>query len=439
MKKFAVFTLLLVLLSLPVLTMAQDNFVFGDPLPDAPALALRGDYGVGVQTLNLVHTGQIDVLNVSAENPAPTYDRPLTVEVWYPATIPDGAVEMTTYEDTLGRADAPETLKPFSFAGRALRDAEPDASGAPYPLVVVSHGYPGSRFMLTYLTENLASKGYVVVAIDHTDSTFADVSSFGSTLVNRPLDQIFVIDEMARLSTEEGFLNGLLDANNTGLIGYSMGGYGALNVLGAGYNGTLQGFMGDVVGPRLAGAEGYQADERVKAGVVFAPWGGDLSAVGAPGAAFWDLDALGGISAPTFWVAGSLDDVAIYDGIVRLFESADHSERYLLTYENALHNVAPNPPPAAATEHGDYERYAEPAWDEAHINNVNQHFITAFLGYYLKNDESMAAYLNLAVVDSNEGVVALDEAGNPTAEHTYWTGFLPRTAVGLSLQHLPLQ
>ena len=39
--------------------------------------------------------------------------------------------------------------------------------------------------MMTYLTENLASKGYVVVAIDHTDSTYTDAGPFASTLLNR--------------------------------------------------------------------------------------------------------------------------------------------------------------------------------------------------------------------------------------------------------------
>ena len=35
---------------------------------------------------------------------------------------------------------------------------------------------------MTYLAENLASKGYVVAAIGHTDSTFDNVGDFSSTL-----------------------------------------------------------------------------------------------------------------------------------------------------------------------------------------------------------------------------------------------------------------
>ncbi|MCU0511039.1 MAG: dienelactone hydrolase [Anaerolineae bacterium] len=414
--------------------LAQETpFIYGDALPDAPSLAARGPYGVGVQTLQLVNPDQIDMLNLSETNPEARYDRPLTVEVWYPALIPADTAELTTYESQLGRADA-GNVEPFTFSGRALRDAAPDAAGAPYPLVIVSHGFPGSRFMMTYLTENLASKGYVVAAIDHTESTFADVSNFFSTLLNRALDQNFVLNEIATLSAGDSFLNGLVDAENTAIIGYSMGGYGALNAAGAGYNSVLQGFL-PVIEPRMAGNADYEAslDERIKAIVVFAPWGGDLSAFGLPGVGFWDAEAFAGITVPSLWISGELDDVAGHAAIVGMFDNAINSERYLLTYENALHNVAPNPPPAVVRDFADYERYSEPAWDEARLNNINQHFVTAFLAQYLRGEDS-SDYLQPAVENANDGVVSLDDTGTPTADHTYWAGFRPRTATGMSLR-----
>jgi pimeloyl-ACP methyl ester carboxylesterase len=416
---------------------AQDTTaVYGDLLPDAPALAARGEYSVGVQTLNLVNPGQVDINNLSETNPDAVYDRPLTIDVWYPAIIPADAAELTTYESQLGRADAGD-VEPFTFQGRAFRDALPNAEGGPFPLVIVSHGFPGSRYMMTYLTENLASKGYIVAAIDHTDSTFADAGNFFSTLMNRALDQNFVLNEIATLgAAEEGFLSGLVNADNTAIIGYSMGGYGALNAAGAGYNSVLQGFL-PAIEPRMAGNADYAAslDTRIKAIVVFAPWGGDLSAFGLPGVGFWDPEALGGITVPSLWIAGELDDVAGYDAIVSLFDNAVNSERYLLTYENALHNVAPNPPPAVVRNFGDYERYSEPAWDEARINNINQHFVSAFLAQYLLGEDN-SSYLQPAVENANDGVFSVDEAGSPTADNTYWAGFLNRTATGMSLRYV---
>lgn len=429
MLKLLRYSLLLMIMvsAFGVLAQSEDDFYYGDLTPDAPTLAARGNYKVGVQTLELVNPNQVDILNESM------YDRPITVEVWYPAILGEGESEMITYTSQLGRADQND-VEDFTFMGRASRDATPDTTSAPYPLVIVSHGYPGSRYMMTYLTENLASKGYVVVAIDHTDSTFADAANFFSTLYNRSLDQVFVLNEMARMSGEDGFLNGLVNADNTAIIGYSMGGYGALNAAGAGYNAVLEGFL-PIIAPRTAGNEAYASfvDPRIKAIVVLAPWGGDLSAFGMAGTGFWDLEAMAGITIPSLWIAGDLDDVAGYDAIVGLFDNAVNSERYLLTYANALHNVAPNPPPATIRNFGDYERYSEPAWDEKRINNINQHFVTAFLDQYLRGVDN-GLYLQPAVENANNGVVSLDDAGNRTPDYTYWEGFLPRTATGMSLR-----
>ena len=360
-------------------------FINGDALPDAPELALSGEYSVGVRTLSLVNKGQIDILN-SKNGVDPFYDRALTVEVWYPAIIPAGETVGVTYHDTYGSAtDSSRALTPFSFKGRASRNAVPAKNAAPYPLVIVSHGYPGSRVLLSYLTENLASKGYVVAAIDHTESTHSDTKGFQSTLLNRAKDILFVLNQMGKSgkSNSGDFLAGLVDADNTALIGYSMGGYGVLNAAGAGYSEKLGDFFAKMTGGSkainvlLAGNPGFisSIDHRIKAVVAFAPWGMQRGV--------WDTEGLKGLKVPTFFVAGSKDDVSGYeDGTKAIYESAVNANRYLLTYENARHNIAPNPPPAELVKPGgfaDYYHYAEPAWDQRRINNINEHFVTAFL------------------------------------------------------------
>lgn len=422
-----------VALMLAGVSLAQEVAIFGDARPDAPELAARGSFGVGVRTLTLTNPDQVDILNVSEANPEPRYDRTLTVEVWYPAAL-EGDTPVILYEDTLGRADDPnQPLVPFTFGGRAARDAAPDFSGAPYPLIVVSHGFPGSRFMMTYLTENLASKGYVVVAIDHTESTFSDVSGFASTLLNRPLDVRFTIDAMAALAADPNSpFNGLLDADNTGLIGYSMGGYGVLNVAGGRYGATYVPVLRNFGIPgvnllavnSVANAD-FEADERVKAVMAFAPWGMNFG--------LWDADGLSTLDVPVFFVAGDQDDVSGYaNGPRRLFELAQNSERYLLVFEGARHNVAPNPPPAAATEYGQFMRYGDNVWDSNRMNNINQHFATAFFDLYLKGADT-AAYLDLIEVAA-EGRFSVAQDGSFNADHTYWLGFPNRSAVGLRFE-----
>ncbi len=171
-----------------------ETFVYGDALPDAPELAQRGDYKIGVQTLDFVNKNQVDVLK-SKGGIDPTYDRPLKVEVWYPANVAADVNDLVIYDQVMGASNDPKRpLIPFTFLGRAVRDAAPKTTDGAFPLVIVSHGYLGSRLLLTYLTENLASKGYIVVAIDHTESTFRDAAGFQSTLLNRSKDDIFIFN-----------------------------------------------------------------------------------------------------------------------------------------------------------------------------------------------------------------------------------------------------
>ena len=409
-------------------TIAQtnnDSFVIGDALPDAPELSARGNYKVGVQSLELINKNQVDVLN-SKGGTDPLYDRHLKIEVWYPAIIAANKKEMETYNATLGLfKDSTRPLIPFSFTGRALRNAAPDLSAGKFPLIIVSHGYVGSKLLMTYLTENLASKGYVVVAINHTESTYSDRGGFQSTLLNRPKDILFVLNQVANLAKADSksFLAGMADADNTALIGYSMGGYGVLNAAGAGYSSKLTGAFSQMTGGsnaisvRTTDNAEFKAsyDPRIKAVVAFAPWGMQRGV--------WDSAGLVGLKVPTLFIAGSLDDVSGYeDGIKAIYKGAVNANRYLLTYINARHNVAPNPPPAASLKAGvafdEYYHYAEPTWNEYRINNINQHFVTAFTGIYLKQKD-YGKYLNLP------------EQSNPKT----WTGFKPRTSTGLELLH----
>ena len=112
--------------------------------PDAPELAAYGALPIGVTTLEFTNPDQIDIVNTSEGN-EPTYDRPLTVEVWYPAA--EGTEPGGTYQAILRDGVTEVTLH-----GRAARDATP-VSDETFPLVVISHGYPGNRFLMSHLGE----------------------------------------------------------------------------------------------------------------------------------------------------------------------------------------------------------------------------------------------------------------------------------------------
>lgn len=397
--------------------------------PDAPDLAPYGRFDVGVRTVHLVDRDRVDACNAAEGRPAPRYDRPLTVEVWYPATRPSTAPTGGTY-----RFEIRDGATQVVVAGRAVRDAGPFQGDGPYPLVVVSHGYPGNRFLLSHLAENLASKGFVVASVDHTESTYADQGPFAGTLYHRPLDQRFVIDEVERLaSADEGFLAGLVDASKTAIVGYSMGGYGAIIAVGGGVTGaTVQAEAApaqSLLAEHQAGSAAHEArrDPRVRAAIAFAPWGMNHGV--------WDAAGLAGIRTPTLFVAGSLDDVSGYDdGVRAIFEGAAHADRALLTFVNARHNVAaPIPAPSAARDTANFGHYADPVWDTVRMNDVARHFATAFLRLHLHGDRSVASYLDL-VPDAADGIWSVAEDGTPLGNHSHWHGFPHRTAVGLRFE-----
>ena len=416
----------------------SSDVYFSVPPADAPELAPRGAYPVGVRTLEIKHPGQVDILNFDkTAGKAPLYDRPLTVEVWYPAVIPVGQQERTVYEMGLPPTSGGTEGKTVSILGKALRDAPP-VKGHTFPFVIVSHGYPGSRFFLSYLTENLASKGYVVAAIDHTDSVLGAVKAFPSTLLNRASDQLFTMATIEDMSRRPGnFLNGLVDTSRTAIVGYSMGGYGALASGGAGY--SKKGLPASVVpGGYLddwtAGSAKYQAQLRkeVKAIVAIAPWGAQ------PPFNAWDAEGLAGIHLPLLVIAGDQDDVADFShGIKPAFDKMVNADRCLLVYENALHNTGGNPPTAESlSTFTTMEYFDDPVWRKDRITAINQHFVTAFLDLNLKGDVTRRAYLHPATEKSNDGKWPLPPGASANGFSdgtTYWKGFQRRWAVGLEM------
>jgi predicted dienelactone hydrolase len=413
---------------------------FSVPPSDAPELAARGTFVVGVRTLEIKHAAQPDILNFDkTTGKAPLYDRPLTVEIWYPALISDRTQEHTTYEmvmpgPPIAGSQAPQT---FAVHGQALRDASP-AKGT-FPLVIASHGYPGSRFFLSYLTENLASKGYVVAAIDHTDSVLGAVKGFPSTLLNRAADQLFTIGAIEEMAKQPAhFLHGMVDAERVAIVGYSMGGYGAITSAGAGLSKKAMaanivpgGYLDEWTdgNPQFAS----KLRKEVKVVVAIAPWGGQ------PPFNSWDAEGLAGIHIPLLVIDGDQDDVSDFsNGVKPIFEKAVNSERCLLVYENARHNVGGNPPPPEAlSSFTTREFFDEPVWRKDRITAINQHFITAFLDLYLKGDASRRSYLHVAPEKSNEGTWPLPQGESVGGKFNdginYWKGFQRRWAAGLEM------
>lgn len=149
-------------------------------------------------------------------------DVDFTATAWYPAADTEG-VGTFCYDDI-----AP---------GHAY--AQPAAScDNPRPVAIYSHGSGGVRWISSYLTEYLASQGYVAAAPDHRYNTFFDNDSsdaaFDHVVLRRPLDVQETFAWLVRASADpSNVLHGCVDeAAGYAVIGHSYGGYTALAVTG---------------------------------------------------------------------------------------------------------------------------------------------------------------------------------------------------------------
>lgn len=410
------------------------------PAEMQPLLAATGKQQVGVTSLRITNSAQLNLLTQQKQ------DREMLLELWYPAekTLPTGALaQQATYDNVT------KSHQPFSIQANALRDAKAK-TGQKYPLVVLSHGYVGYRTLMFYLAEHLASHGYVVAAIDHPQSTNAEVDAikapyagFPDTLYHRSRDQQFVL---SYFRAHPDALQGVINTDAAAVIGYSMGGYGAINTVGGCFNFTeqsVQAFTGSkdqatnsALKQLLNSCAGGQypktpaelkVDPAWKAALAIAPWGGQHK--------LFSAEALAAIQVPLLYLAGDQDDVSGYEGIQWLYnqtgrQDSNSSNKYMLTYHNARHNIAPHPAPAVARQNKiDFGHYHEASWSAQSINDINKHFALAMLDCHVKAISTQCDYLKLSATPAETA------AGKATENSSGWLGFPARYDTGLSWQY----
>jgi predicted dienelactone hydrolase len=151
----------------------------GTSAPGAPDPTRPGKLAVGVTTA--------DAVDESRGN------RTLPTEIWYPAR-------------------------------RAGRDAEPRTRR--HPLVLIAHGFCGSRLYYDYLAPHLASHGFVVAAPDFTGVTRAacDAGPATATVRDLALDLSFVARALHDPAGPLGTWARRVRGAATGLVGNSLGG-----------------------------------------------------------------------------------------------------------------------------------------------------------------------------------------------------------------------
>ncbi|MDE2304116.1 MAG: dienelactone hydrolase [Gammaproteobacteria bacterium] len=397
---------------------------------DAPQLAALGPDRVGYRTLTLVEHDQPDVLAYdSASGRVPQRDRTLVIDLWYPA-LASASAPHVVYRAAFP-SEPPAPPAPFTIPGIAVRDAK--FAGHDRPLVIVSHGYSNQPVAMSWITENLASKGYVVAAIRHEDPPITDKAKFVGPLVRRPLDIAFVAAALQRDLAAKHWI----DPRRTALLGYSMGGYGVLTAAGATldpHSPVIRAVPGGALAPYLRGGPRAAALDvaHLRAVVAISPAGGSPWNV-------WGAAGLAGIDVPLLLINGDQDRTVGYTEAARaFFDEAVHARRYLLTFREGGHDIGLDPtPPQMRNSLWNEGWFQDPVWSTERVNAINAHFITAFLDRYVKGDASREAYLDLPVVESDRGVWPASVPGGYDAYSpgsggvTVWKGFRRPYAIGL--------
>src|SRR3954468_1615956 len=162
------------------------------------------------------------------------------------------------------------------------RDVEVASEGAPFPLVVFSHGRGSNGLYYAWFAEFLASRGYIVAALNHYRANTYDstIAYLANKLWQRPRDVGLTISFLL----SDPVWGKSIDAARIGVAGHSQGGFTALWIGGAKVNADKylafqRGWRNNTVVPAYlrqelpldAGPALDVADQRVKAVFAMAP------------------------------------------------------------------------------------------------------------------------------------------------------------------------
>lgn len=181
--------------------------------------------------------------------------RRLMVQVTYPRKRGAGKCRPSLY---LPPGTADRLLSYLALEGQRVEIGTGACAGGPVirkklPLVLFSHAYTADRAVYTSLVNDLASRGYMVVSIDHTSDAFAvqfpngDVVDgvYGSPLASKPIEEpelvrlINVRTRDVRFVTtwlmkqnrkKRSWLRQRIDRKRIGVFGHSLGGATAARV-----------------------------------------------------------------------------------------------------------------------------------------------------------------------------------------------------------------
>jgi hypothetical protein len=228
------------------------------PMPDL--MEPSGEHSVGTIQLYFQDDSRDEIYSPDSDD-----IRELNVQFWYPGEVTEDA-EFAPYMTHL-ELSAPAFARFLSLPSfilnhvrlidtHAFLDIPIAEDGKPFPVLIFSHGWGGTRTQSTYLMEELASHGYVVVALDHTygalvtvfpddrvvmqktdilqpDQNDEEYKRSANTLIGVWAGDVrFILDQLESMDSGdlESPFEGHLDLERVGIFGHSTGGGNAVQV-----------------------------------------------------------------------------------------------------------------------------------------------------------------------------------------------------------------
>jgi dienelactone hydrolase len=198
------------------------------PAPSASvtALSVPGHYAAGTARVTLANGDAVQLwypVDKSAVQGKPTYT--YNLKSWVPASLANNPLlsSLPSAEPTTGYLDAP-------IAHDTAASGDP---GHGFPVVLFAHGYGSYPEQSSFLTDHLATWGFVVAAPDEQATDLAAVlggtHTPGALTAGQALN-----DTLAYLHTADhtsgNRLDGRLDLGRIGVVGHSLGGGAAITL-----------------------------------------------------------------------------------------------------------------------------------------------------------------------------------------------------------------
>ena len=337
-----------------------------------------GEYSVGFQ---LLEKQDFSRAITGGTSPSMAHPRPMRTYLWYPARRSDNAQPMRfgryaafADEDIWPVESAGDLREELKYSHRALaRSLSPEsfeallqqpvlaietaeARAGPFPLIVIGQGlYYESPVVFAALSEYLAGRGFVVATCPLVGSNSPIVRMDVQDLETQVRDLEFVIAQARRFS--------FVSRDKLGVFGFDMGGMAGL-----------------ILAMRNADVDAFVS---VSSGILYAQPSG--IPVASP---YYDPLALRVPwlhSVAATWAMQPPDSQT-----VSLFESALHSERYLLLTEGMGHvDFTSYALIQGRSEMGGYWDAAEPEAVELH-KSVSRYIFNFFAAFLTQDPKSLA-------------------------------------------------